>query len=348
MIDSVVKSKYFIDNIMIKEHGNLIRQPNSFGFIIYSVYFFFLWLYRNGIGRTIASLGPLFSIAFFFGVVVSILIFLKSIQEIHKYTYIENKSQIMESTSESTLQKCLNNVNILIYECSTLMIGFYLIGLTQRGTCHSNSLVYISDLNCKDHDLVDELPLDHIIYLLINWILGPVTLDQVGIISAIISFVISMIMIIISIIISKDHLDPVIVIIIVMFIVVYNQIRIINNINNNRIHPGSNIQQESNSSKEAENLQKKLNNALVHQILPQKVADQIKEGKPVPPEEFENVTVFFSDVVGFTYICANVPPIMVVQMLNELYTVMDYCCSIFPLYKVETIGDAYMVHNLLN
>eukprot|EP01035_Chromulina_nebulosa_P017134 gene17134-22648_t len=128
-----------------------------------------------------------------------------------------------------------------------------------------------------------------------------------------------------------------------MFILVYNQIRVINNANNNRIYPASSIQQESNSIKEAENLQKKLNNALVHQILPQKVADQIKEGKPVPPEEFENVTVFFSDVVGFTYICANVPPIMVVQMLNELYTVMDYCCSIFPLYKVETIGDAYMV-----
>jgi hypothetical protein len=32
-----------------------------------------------------------------------------------------------------------------------------------------------------------------------------------------------------------------------------------------------------------------------------------------------------------------------VRMLNDLYTVMDYCTSLFPLYKVETIGDAYMV-----
>ena len=30
-------------------------------------------------------------------------------------------------------------------------------------------------------------------------------------------------------------------------------------------------------------------------------------------------------------------------MLNELYTVMDYCASLLPLYKVETIGDAYMI-----
>lgn len=55
------------------------------------------------------------------------------------------------------------------------------------------------------------------------------------------------------------------------------------------------------------------------------------------------MTIFFSDVVGFTNICSAVPPEKVVKMLNDLYTVMDYCTSLFPLYKVETIGDAYMV-----
>ena len=35
--------------------------------------------------------------------------------------------------------------------------------------------------------------------------------------------------------------------------------------------------------------------------------------------------------------------IRVMAMLNELYTVMDYCASLFPTYKVETIGDAYML-----
>lgn len=49
------------------------------------------------------------------------------------------------------------------------------------------------------------------------------------------------------------------------------------------------------------------------------------------------------DVVGFTTICSQVGPIEVVRMLNDLYTVMDYCTSLFPLYKVETIGDAYML-----
>jgi hypothetical protein len=98
-----------------------------------------------------------------------------------------------------------------------------------------------------------------------------------------------------------------------------------------------NIAQKSNI------IERKLNLALVHQMLPPKVVEAIRHGKQVTPESFEEVTIFFSDVVGFTNICAQVAPIEVVQMLNELYTVMDYCTSHFPLYKVETIGDAYMV-----
>jgi class 3 adenylate cyclase len=90
-------------------------------------------------------------------------------------------------------------------------------------------------------------------------------------------------------------------------------------------------------------LERRMNQALLQQILPAPVARQLLSGNKVAPEQFEEVTIFFSDVVGFTNICAAVSPIQVVKMLNELYTVMDYCTSHFPLYKVETIGDAYMV-----
>lgn len=90
-------------------------------------------------------------------------------------------------------------------------------------------------------------------------------------------------------------------------------------------------------------IERKLHMALVHQILPPKVAEQIIAGKQVAPESFEEVTIFFSDVEGFTTICSQVAPAGVVQMLNDLYSVMDYCTSLFPVYKVETIGDAYMV-----
>jgi len=97
----------------------------------------------------------------------------------------------------------------------------------------------------------------------------------------------------------------------------------------------------------ADQLDRRTNQALLQQILPPQVAKQLLSGKQVEPEKFEEVTIFFSDVVGFTDICAQVPPIKVVKMLNELYTVMDYCTAQFPLYKVETIGDAYMVRGSL-
>jgi hypothetical protein len=100
------------------------------------------------------------------------------------------------------------------------------------------------------------------------------------------------------------------------------------------------------ANEKANIIQRKLHMALVHQILPPKVAEQIINGQVVAPEEFEEVTIFFSDVEGFTTICSQVSPVKVVRMLNNLYTVMDYCTSLFPVYKVETIGDAYMVSAL--
>jgi len=86
-----------------------------------------------------------------------------------------------------------------------------------------------------------------------------------------------------------------------------------------------------------------LQQCLLHRMLPPKVAEDLRAGRRVPPEAFDHVTIFFSDIEGFTKIAAAVEPIDIVHLLNVLYIVMDYCASRFPVYKVETIGDAYMV-----
>jgi class 3 adenylate cyclase/HAMP domain-containing protein len=97
---------------------------------------------------------------------------------------------------------------------------------------------------------------------------------------------------------------------------------------------------ERTSELEAE---KQTSERLLLNVLPSPIADRLKHGEGVIVDRFDQVTVLFADIVGFTAISSRTSPEALVSMLNELFSAFDRLAEEYGLEKIKTIGDAYMV-----
>lgn len=87
---------------------------------------------------------------------------------------------------------------------------------------------------------------------------------------------------------------------------------------------------------------------LLFDVFPQHIAEALRDGRKVEPEHRDIVTIFFSDIVSFTDISSSLTPLKVSNMLDRLYNAFDELSRKHDVFKVETIGDAYMaVTNLV-
>jgi class 3 adenylate cyclase len=84
------------------------------------------------------------------------------------------------------------------------------------------------------------------------------------------------------------------------------------------------------------------NEALLLNILPKPVASELRATGSVKPTSFEDVTVCFSDFVGFTLSSEKLAPQELITSLNEYFTAFDEIIGRYGLEKLKTIGDAYM------
>ncbi|WP_446396851.1 adenylate/guanylate cyclase domain-containing protein [Coleofasciculus sp. E1-EBD-02] len=82
---------------------------------------------------------------------------------------------------------------------------------------------------------------------------------------------------------------------------------------------------------------------LLLNILPKVIAQRLKQLESTIADNFEEVTVLFADIVGFTELSARFPPAQVVELLNRIFSEFDELSDYYGLEKIKTIGDAYMV-----
>ena len=81
---------------------------------------------------------------------------------------------------------------------------------------------------------------------------------------------------------------------------------------------------------------------LLLSIFPETIAAQLRDSHQSVADSFDNVTILFADIVGFTEYASTMGPNELVAMLDEIFSEFDALVDKYNIEKIKTIGDAYM------
>ena len=83
--------------------------------------------------------------------------------------------------------------------------------------------------------------------------------------------------------------------------------------------------------------------SLLLNILPKEIAAILKNESRTIADHYDEASVLFADMVGFTPLSAKLPPVEMVELLNEVFSFFDSLLDKYGVEKIRTIGDSYMV-----
>ncbi len=89
-------------------------------------------------------------------------------------------------------------------------------------------------------------------------------------------------------------------------------------------------------------LQRRKSEKLLLNIMPEKIAKRLKRNEKNIADRFEEVSIIFVDIVGFTTYSRGTEPEEIVSALNDIFTRFDILSIKHGLEKIKTIGDCYM------
>ncbi len=100
-------------------------------------------------------------------------------------------------------------------------------------------------------------------------------------------------------------------------------------------------QQDSRYQLGLERARSQASEQVLHRVLPSSIAERLTRGEEVA-DHYENISVFFSDIVGFTPMASRMSPHDVISLLNFLFETFDRIMERHGCEKIKTIGDGYM------